>query len=81
MKLLLIEEGAFMAVKNKNLSVDEIKQFKLLFSKFCRGEINAGRCSGDDCCRWCPINTAYDNIFAETSDDEDEEICEDELCE
>lgn len=51
-----------MGENNTNLSVSEIEQFKTLFSKFCRGEINAGRCE-EDTCEWCPINKAYDEIF------------------
>lgn len=51
-----------MIEKNVNLSALDVEQFKTLFSKFCRGEINAGRCEGDTC-EWCPINKAYDEIF------------------
>lgn len=48
--------------RNTILSKSEIKKFKTLFSKFCRGEVNAGRCE-QDTCEWCPINRAYNEIF------------------
>lgn len=51
-----------MSESNTNLSSAEIMQFKTLFSKFCRGEVNAGRCEADTC-EWCPVNKAYDEIF------------------
>ncbi len=50
-----------MKEKNTDLSNSEIEQFKSLFAKFCRGEINAGRCK--EGCEWCQINKAYDEIF------------------
>lgn len=73
-------------MKNDMLSAEEIEQFKNLFSKFCQGEINAGRCGGDTC-EWCPINKAYEEIFdsleedEECEDEDDEEDCEENNCE
>lgn len=49
-------------MKNEMLTEEEILQFKNLFSKFCRGEVNANRCMADTC-EWCPINKAYEEIF------------------
>lgn len=43
---------------NKSLTPEETTQFKQLFSKFCRGEINAGKCD-DDSCELCSVNRAY----------------------
>lgn len=48
---------------NKSLTPEETTQFKQLFSKFCRGEMNAGKCD-DDSCESCPVNRAYTEIFA-----------------
>ena len=56
------------------LSENEINEFKVLFSKYCRGEVNAGRCSDGDC-EFCPVNNAYEQIFPATELDED---CEDD---
>lgn len=49
--------------KNTMLSEEEIDQFKGLFSKYCTGEINAGRCEGDNGCELCSVNHAYEEIF------------------
>ncbi len=47
------------------MSEEDITQFKELFSKYCRQEINAGHCT-DDSCELCPINRAYEEIFDHT---------------
>lgn len=52
---------------NKSLTPEETAQFKQLFSKFCRGEINAGKCDADGC-ELCPVNRAYDEIFDSLDD-------------
>lgn len=55
------------------LTAEEKATFKMLFSKYCRQEVNKGHCTGDTC-EWCPINKAYDEIFYLFNDeDEDEE--------
>lgn len=48
--------------------------FKTLFSDYCRSQINAGRCSEDDC-EFCPVDDAYEKIFngAGSDGEEDEE--------
>lgn len=45
--------------------------FKAFFSKYCRQQINEGRC-GEDCCEFCPVNNAYEKIFCESADCEDD---------
>lgn len=40
---------------------DEIKEFKEMFGKYCRDQINKGNCAGDTC-EWCPIQKAYDEV-------------------
>lgn len=52
---------------NKSLTPEETTQFKQLFSKFCRGEMNAGKCD-DDSCELCPVNRAYTEIFDSLDD-------------
>ncbi len=54
------------------LSEKEKTEFKELFSKYCRGEINDGHCIDGDC-EFCAVNTAYERIFPATELDEDEE--------
>ena len=46
---------------NEMLTPDDISQFRALFSKYCRGEINANRCEADSC-EYCPVNRAYEEI-------------------
>ena len=48
-------------MKNTGLTEKEFDQFNELFSKWCEGEINAWRCSGE--CDSCPINESYNMIF------------------
>ena len=48
----------------------ERKAFRKLFSKYCRQEINKGHCEPDGC-EFCPVNSAYDEIFNRFSDDEE----------
>ena len=55
------------------LTPEEKAEFKRLFSKYCRQEVNKGHCNGGEC-EWCPINKAYDEIFYLFNDDEDEEV-------
>ncbi len=57
------------------LTEREIEKFKELFSKYCHGEINSGRCDDGDC-EFCVINAAYDRIFYATELDEDEDESE-----
>ena len=59
-------------MKNEMLSPDDVAQFRALFSRYCRGEINANRCE-PDCCDTCPINRAYEDIFDSLDDDDDNE--------
>lgn len=63
-------------MKNELLKKEEIQQFKSLFSKFCRGEVNANRCYADTC-EWCPINNAYNEIFGSLESDDDDGFEED----
>lgn len=44
--------------------------FKTLFRDYCRSQINAGRCSEDDC-EFCPVDGAYEKIFNGTGSDDD----------
>lgn len=55
---------AIKARKNAKakLNVGEVTQFKNLFSKYCRSEINANHCQDGDC-EFCPVNKAYEVIF------------------
>lgn len=39
----------------------EVKEFKEMFGKYCRDQINKGNCTGDTC-EWCPIQAAYDEV-------------------
>lgn len=36
--------------------------FKVLFSRYCREEVNEGHCNDGDC-EFCPVNQAYERIF------------------
>lgn len=62
-------------MKNEMLTEAEAQQFRALFSKYCRGEMNANRCEADSC-EWCPVNKAYEEIFdsleGEEKDDDEE---------
>ena len=40
---------------------DELRAFKILFSKYCRAEMSKGHCDADEC-EWCPINKAYQEV-------------------
>lgn len=53
------------------VSEEELQQFKELFSKYCRQEINKGHCD-DGSCELCPVNAAYDEIFCKFADDPEE---------
>lgn len=59
------------------LSENEINEFKGLFSKYCRSEINNGHCEEGDC-EFCAVNTAYDRIFSTTELDDEEYEGDDE---
>lgn len=62
-------------MKNDALTAEEISQFKSLFSKYCRGEINAGHCSDGDC-ELCSVNKANMEIFdslEKSSEDKEED--------
>lgn len=48
-----------------------------VFSKYCRQEINRGHCE-PDCCDFCPVNSAYDEIFNRFTDDEEDSNDDDE---
>ena len=39
----------------------EMKEFKKMFSKYCRDQINKGNCT-EDTCEWCPIQAAYNEV-------------------
>ena len=54
------------------MTKEDIQEFKLLFSKYCRQEINQGKCEADTC-SFCPVNKAYDEIFKDTEDSEMED--------
>lgn len=51
--------------------------FSKLFSQYCRQEINRGHCE-PDCCDFCPVNSAYDEIFNRFTDDEEDSNDDDE---
>lgn len=57
---------------NELLTPDDISQFRALFSKYCRGEINANRCEADSC-EYCPVNRAYEEIFDSLEDNDEED--------
>ena len=54
---------------NEMLTPDDISQFRALFSKYCRGEINANHCEADSC-EYCPVNRAYEEIFDSLEDND-----------
>lgn len=54
------------------LTPDEKAEFKKLFSKYCRQEIDKGHCSDNEC-ELCPINKAYDEIFYLFNDEENDD--------
>ena len=39
----------------------EMKEFKKMFGKYCRDQINKGNCT-EDTCEWCPIQAAYNEV-------------------
>lgn len=49
--------------------MDEQKQsdFKMLFSDYCKSQMNAGTCEPDGC-EFCCINAAYNKIFGADDD-------------
>lgn len=55
------------------LTSEEKEEFKRLFSKYCRQEMNKGHCAGNEC-NWCPIDKAYNEIFYLFADDEDDDM-------
>lgn len=59
------------------MSKEEMQVFSKLFSKYCRQEINRGHCE-PDCCDFCPVNSAYDEIFNRFTDDEEDSNDDDE---
>ena len=59
------------------MSKEEMQVFSKLFSKYCRQEINRGHCA-PDCCDFCPVNSAYDEIFNRFTDDEEDSNDDDE---
>ena len=54
------------------LTDEETEKFQALFSKYCRGEINKNHCSDGDC-EFCPVNSAYKEIFHSAGEVEEEE--------
>ena len=59
------------------MNKEEMQAFHELFSKYCRQEINKGRCEADFC-ENCPVNNAYDEIFNRFADDEEDSDDDDE---
>lgn len=59
------------------MSKEEMQAFRELFSKYCRQEINRGHCE-PDCCDFCPVNSAYDEIFNRFTDDGEDSNDDDE---
>ncbi len=59
------------------MSKEEMQVFSKLFSQYCRQEINRGHCE-PDCCDFCPVNSAYDEIFNRFTDDEGDSNDDDE---
>ena len=51
-----------MSIKEADMNEEEIETFKMLFSKYCRSEVNQGHCTDGDC-EFCPVNQAYERIF------------------
>lgn len=39
----------------------EMKEFKKMFGKYCRDQINKGNCT-EDTCEWCSIQAAYNEV-------------------
>lgn len=56
--------------REREAFASERKAFRELFSKYCRQEINKGHCDSDGC-EFCPVNSAYDEIFNRFSDEEE----------
>ena len=50
----------------------ELQVFKILFSKYCRCEVNDGHCTDGDC-EFCPVNQAYERIFNSKKQEEEKE--------
>jgi hypothetical protein len=48
---------------------EEKETFKQLFNKYCLQERTKGNCTGHEC-TWCPIDTAYNEIFHANDDEE-----------
>ena len=55
----------------------EMQRFRELFNKFCRGEINNGKCEASDVCECCSVNQAYNEIFNNPENEMDEEYDDD----
>lgn len=53
------------------MTAEEKATFKELFSKYCRQEINKGHC--EEGCDLCPVNRAYDEIFYEFNDNDEDD--------
>lgn len=59
---VLIAMKTFMNVRlMTDMTNDEMREFKTLFGKYCRHEMNLGHCTGDTC-EWCPIQKAYEEV-------------------
>ena len=54
------------------MTKEEKSTFKELFGKYCRQEVDKGHCEADTC-EWCPINKAYNEIFDDFNDEEEQE--------
>lgn len=55
---------------NPIMSKKEMLVFDKLFRQYCRQEISRGHCE-PDCCDFCPINSAYHEIFNRFTDEEE----------
>lgn len=50
----------------------ELDAFKILFSRYCRDQVNEGNCTDGDC-EFCPVNQAYERIFSNNKKEDTEE--------
>lgn len=58
-------------------SEEEIDNFKLMFCRYCRKMTGDGRCKDGDC-EFCAVNKAYDTIFDNLGNN-DEDECEERI--
>ena len=61
-----------MSIEEADMNETELQVFKILFSRYCRYEVNGGHCTDGDC-EFCPVNQAYERIFNSKKQEEEKE--------